>query len=531
MSNNSRLNILDLPNEILLIIINKLNMVDVLYSLADINERFNRLIFDPLYIYNLDMTIITTKLMFRHSLSIDNQILDRICENVLPRIHHHVNKLTLEPNSMERVLYSSNYSQLYSLSLVDFQEEMLLQYLTEGDTILRNLLAEQITDLTIDIYVKLISPPLSKTLSNLFASILSLCKRLNHLNFCQLSNYRSLSIEIYKLSLTSCMSSTLRTLIINVETFNDCLYLLDGRLQCLSTLIIHVEDISIASSTIDNTKKLLKLKHFSLISFNRTEKYDNFVVPLLRRMINLEELKLYLSILRINSTYVNGVQLYDDILIYMPRLKKFYFCIEASVYNKDIRIDLPSNEDIQNSFMRREYGPIGSYIQPILIERGISRCHIYSLPYQFEHFFYLNNYFKSGIFDKVQYLMMMELHPFEHNFFKIISEDFCFLKELHIINNKSQKEKQQSSTLIIFRHLAILDLIDAHIDYAEQFLFDKNTHLPRLRYLRILYESLRMVTNNFTNDEARLTCGKVKYLEIHEPFVRPKNFHEYFPLL
>ncbi len=85
--------------------------------------------------------------------------------------------------------------------------------------------------------------------------------------------------------------------------------------------------------------------------------------------------------------------------------------------------------------------------------------------------------------------------------------------------------------MIIFRHLVILDLFDAHIDYAEQFLFDKNTHLPRLLYLRIRYESLRMVTNNFTNDEARLTCGKLKCLEIHEPFVRPKNFHEYFPLL
>jgi hypothetical protein len=32
-------------------------MVDVLYSFVDINERFNRLIFDPLYIRNLDMTI------------------------------------------------------------------------------------------------------------------------------------------------------------------------------------------------------------------------------------------------------------------------------------------------------------------------------------------------------------------------------------------------------------------------------------------------------------------------------------------
>jgi len=109
------------------------------------------------------------------------------------------------------------------------------------------------------------------------------------------------------------------------------------------------------------------LKYFSLTTFNRVYEYDDIIVPLLRRMINLEKLKLYLSILRFNSTYVDGIQLYDEILIYMPRLKKFYFYIEVSVYNKDIRIDLLSNEDIQNSFIRRGYGPIDSYIQPILI--------------------------------------------------------------------------------------------------------------------------------------------------------------------
>ncbi len=101
------------------------------------------------------------------------------------------------------------------------------------------------------------SPPLSKTLSNIFVSILSLCQRLVNLNFCQLSEYRSLSISICKLS-SSCMSSTLSTLKINVATFNDCLYLLDGRLHCLSKLIIHVKKtISFMSSTIDNTVSII----------------------------------------------------------------------------------------------------------------------------------------------------------------------------------------------------------------------------------------------------------------------------------
>ena len=57
ISNNNHLNILDLPNEILFIIFNKLNMVDVLYSLVDVNQRFDQLVLDPLYIRNLDMTI------------------------------------------------------------------------------------------------------------------------------------------------------------------------------------------------------------------------------------------------------------------------------------------------------------------------------------------------------------------------------------------------------------------------------------------------------------------------------------------
>jgi hypothetical protein len=97
-------------------------------------------------------------------------------------------------------------------------------------------------------------------------------------------------------------------------------------------------------------------------------------------MINLEELILYLSILRFNSTYVDGIQLYDEILIYMPQLKKFYFSIEACVFNKYIKIDLSSNEDIQDSFIERGYGPVGSYIHSLAIEKGISRCHIYSIP-------------------------------------------------------------------------------------------------------------------------------------------------------
>ena len=62
--------------------------------------------------------------------SINNEILDRICEKILPRIHYQVNKVTCEPQSIERILFTIDYPQLDSLSFINFQKETFYQYLT-----------------------------------------------------------------------------------------------------------------------------------------------------------------------------------------------------------------------------------------------------------------------------------------------------------------------------------------------------------------------------------------------------------------
>jgi len=105
-------------------------MVDVLYSLVDITQRLNQLVFDPFYIRNLNMTSMTMKSFYDRIYSIDNQVLSRICENILPRIYCQVNELIVEQYSMERVLHAINYPQLYSLTLMDFSEDVLFNYLT-----------------------------------------------------------------------------------------------------------------------------------------------------------------------------------------------------------------------------------------------------------------------------------------------------------------------------------------------------------------------------------------------------------------
>ncbi|CAF3078283.1 unnamed protein product [Rotaria socialis] len=94
---------------------------------------------------------------------------------------------------------------------------------------------------------------------------------------------------------------------------------------------------------------------------------------------------------------------------------------------------------------------------------------------------------------------------------------------IYISNGHAQQDKQRSSTF--------LNLQYAHVDYAELFLLQNNAHLPRLLNLRIEYESLTTITNNFTNNVTYFNFDRLRSLDVCQPFVRPEKFHQYFPLL
>ncbi len=259
--------------------------------------------------------------------------------------------------------------------------------------------------------------------------------------------------------------------------------------------------------------------------------YDDLIVPLLCQMINLEELQLYLSVGRFNGTYIDGVQLHDQFLIHMAQLNKFSFSIKTNVYNQDIGLELQSDEAIQNSFISRHYQRVASYVYTNSAKtRG--ECRIYSLPFAFDFFIYYNDSFQGGMFHRVRYVKMNSARDsFEYRLFKLMSHDFPFLEFLSISNSFSQKEEKDPTTLIIFPYLMFLGLKYVHDDYAEQFLLKKHAHLPRLLNLRIQYQSLRTITNNFIKDAKQFNFSTLKYLDPCESFVRPENFNEYFPLL
>ncbi len=127
----------------------------------------------------------------------------------------------------------------------------------EDDTTLRRLLSEQITCLKLDFndFKYYTRSSISETSSAIFTSILSLCKRLIKLNFHEF--YDRSTICTFEASSMNCTSSTLTELIIDIKTFGDCLYLLDGRLNCLSKLIMYVLETAYTIGTIDNTVSII----------------------------------------------------------------------------------------------------------------------------------------------------------------------------------------------------------------------------------------------------------------------------------
>lgn len=57
-----------------------------------------------------------------------------------------------------------------------------------------------------------------------------------------------------------------------------------------------------------------------------TSEYDNQVVPLLRRMCNLQDLPLYIQINERNRLF-DGIQLENDVLFHLSKLQTFVFYI------------------------------------------------------------------------------------------------------------------------------------------------------------------------------------------------------------
>ncbi len=100
--------------------------MDVLHSLWDVDtQRLNMIVQQKTFTNTLNFVVTT---LTDDILSIADSILDRFCNNILPKIDHNVKSLILESGSMERILLAADYPNLTDLKLFNFNDEIVSRY-------------------------------------------------------------------------------------------------------------------------------------------------------------------------------------------------------------------------------------------------------------------------------------------------------------------------------------------------------------------------------------------------------------------
>jgi hypothetical protein len=124
MMYKSIVHLLDLPNEILFLILKKLDNIDVLYSLFDIdNQRLGTIAQEEMFSNSLNFVSIS-----QSTVDISGSIQNRFCRDILPRVHQNVKSLTVESISMECILRAGIYPNLTELKIYNFNKEMVSHY-------------------------------------------------------------------------------------------------------------------------------------------------------------------------------------------------------------------------------------------------------------------------------------------------------------------------------------------------------------------------------------------------------------------
>jgi hypothetical protein len=120
--NRTDIHLLDLPVEILLKILRKLNNMDVLYSLVGI-EGLDLLVQDDTFTNTLNF-------VFTDNDSIKESMLNRFCNSILPRIESNIKCLVLETTTMDRILRVGIYPNLTQLKISRFHANSFSDFCT-----------------------------------------------------------------------------------------------------------------------------------------------------------------------------------------------------------------------------------------------------------------------------------------------------------------------------------------------------------------------------------------------------------------
>mgnify|MGYP002378337495 FL=1 len=125
----SSVELLDLPDEILLMIFKNFNNTSLLYCLSDMNKRLNKIIYDRTFTHRVSLLYLIPSRMIKQSQGmplvrpLSSQILDRYCSHILPKINDKIKCFDLEPSSIERILSTTYYPNLTKICLYNIHAD------------------------------------------------------------------------------------------------------------------------------------------------------------------------------------------------------------------------------------------------------------------------------------------------------------------------------------------------------------------------------------------------------------------------
>ena len=120
----SCIQLVDLPNEILLIILKKLNNVELLFSLTGVYQHLDNILHDSTFTNTLTLL---ENFSSPPICSLSAPVLDRFCSQILPEIGYQIKWLNFEASSMERILSSGDFPNLSGLGVYRITKTQALQ--------------------------------------------------------------------------------------------------------------------------------------------------------------------------------------------------------------------------------------------------------------------------------------------------------------------------------------------------------------------------------------------------------------------
>ncbi|CAF2881307.1 unnamed protein product [Rotaria sp. Silwood2] len=191
--NEHNIHPLDLPNEILFLILKILDKIDVLFSLLGINNQRLDIIAQEQIFINL-FNFVSSSQSADEISSIPGLVLDRFCIDILPRVHQNVKSLILEPVSLECILRAGSYPNLTELRLFNFSKTVV-SHCVMDDTLFGHI-GKQITDLILISNENNIEITPKEYTKNVYAIMFTFFENLKHpsIVLSSFNDYRLLSL-------------------------------------------------------------------------------------------------------------------------------------------------------------------------------------------------------------------------------------------------------------------------------------------------------------------------------------------------